>query len=83
MAKLVYLDTKGALKICYNDVKIMQELLTSRYGFQIEDLQIPTDEPGSALLPTSANIKKNFNQMIERAKGGDILLLFFSGHETF
>lgn len=73
MAKLAvlvgicYLDTNGALKGCYNkklkgcynDVKTMQELLTSRYGFQPEDVQILTDEPGSALLPTGGNIKKH------------------------
>lgn len=78
-----YLNTKDALKGCYNDVFAMQDLLINRFGFLPNDVIVLTDMPNSPLEPTGAVIKYQLCQMIQRAMAGDVALFYFSGHGTY
>ncbi|GAB4844009.1 Metacaspase-9 [Ancistrocladus abbreviatus] len=85
MAVLVgcnYFNTQYELHGCINDVCAMQKLLTSRFGFVSNHVQVLTDEPNSAVTPTGANIKAALNRMIDQAEAGDVLFFHYSGHGT-
>lgn len=85
MAVLVgcnYPNTKYELHGCINDVMAMREKLVSRFGFDPSNIQVLTDEPGSLLIPTGANIKRSLGRMIGKAESGDVLFFHYSGHGT-
>lgn len=67
-------NLKGPL----NDVRIMKEALTSRYGFREEDIRVLTEKEA-----TRDNIIKAFeNWLINGTKQGDLVFFYFSGHGT-
>ncbi|XP_038882190.1 metacaspase-9 [Benincasa hispida] len=85
MAVLVgcnYPNTKYELHGCINDVMAMREKLMSRFGFKESNIQVLTDEPGSLLMPTGANIKRALGRMVGKAESGDVLFFHYSGHGT-
>nr|GME05886.1 metacaspase-9 [Ipomoea batatas] len=65
---------------CRNDVLAMKEVLISRFGFKPDCIEVLTDEEGSPVLPTAANIKSTLLRMVARSEPGDVLFFHFSGH---
>lgn len=85
MAVLVgcnYHNTRNELHGCINDVLTMRETLVTRFGFQLSHVELLTDEPGSLVMPTGANIKKALDRMVDQAEPGDVLFFHYSGHGT-
>lgn len=78
-----YPNTENELYGCINDVVTMKQVLIQRFGYKEEDIELITDELGSnSIKPTGANIKKAVQQMVDRAKEGDVLYFHYSGHGT-
>ena len=68
------MNLKGPL----NDVRIMKEALTSRYGFREEDIKVLTEKEA-----TRDNIIRAFESwLINGTKEGDLVFFYFSGHGT-
>uniref|UniRef100_A0A803LZS0 Peptidase C14 caspase domain-containing protein n=1 Tax=Chenopodium quinoa TaxID=63459 RepID=A0A803LZS0_CHEQI len=85
MAVLVgcnYPNTEYELQGCFNDVIAMKHMLIKRFGFDEKDIELLSDEEGSSVLPTGANIKKALGNMVDRAMEGDVLYFYYSGHGT-
>ncbi|KAG4143337.1 hypothetical protein ERO13_D06G182000v2 [Gossypium hirsutum] len=76
-----YPKTQFSLHGCINDVNAISGVLLN-IGFKESDVNVLTDAPGSPVLPTGANIKDALNRMVNKAKAGDILFFYFSGHGT-
>ncbi|RRT40963.1 hypothetical protein B296_00011900 [Ensete ventricosum] len=77
-----YAHTRHELNGCINDVHAMRDVLVSRFSFAPDDVVLLTDAPGSAVLPTGANIRGALAAMIDRAEPGDVLFFHYSGHGT-
>ncbi|KAJ7976499.1 Metacaspase 9 [Quillaja saponaria] len=77
-----YPNTSNELHGCINDVLTMRDTLVKRFGFDPSNVQLLTDAPGSAAMPTGANIKKALAEMVDQAKAGDVLFFHYSGHGT-
>ena len=61
---------------CVNDVKLQQELLIHRFGFQPKDILTLTDQQA-----TRQGILNAFEKhLIDQAKPGDVVVFHFSGH---
>ncbi|GAB4844006.1 hypothetical protein Ancab_013970 [Ancistrocladus abbreviatus] len=83
MAVLVginYFNTEDELHGCINDVGAIRKVLISRFGFEPSHIQVLTDKPNSPVKPTASNIRAALERMIARAKAGDVLFFYFSGH---
>ncbi|CAA6654443.1 unnamed protein product [Spirodela intermedia] len=78
-----YANTANELHGCINDVRTMQELLIRRFGFHPQDVEVITDAPGAAVLPTGATIRAALSRMVDRAAAGDVLFFHYSGHGTW
>ncbi|MFQ6644164.1 hypothetical protein Gotur_018492 [Gossypium turneri] len=76
-----YPKTQFSLHGCINDVEAIRGAILN-IGFNESDVNVLTDAPGSPVLPTGANIKDALNRMVNKAKAGDILFFYFSGHGT-
>ncbi|XP_012449543.1 metacaspase-9 [Gossypium raimondii] len=76
-----YPKTQFSVHGCVNDVKAIRGVILD-IGFKESDVNVLTDAPGSPVLPTGANIKDALNRMVNKAKAGDILFFYFSGHGT-
>jgi hypothetical protein len=63
------------LRGCVNDVKNMQQVLETHYGFAAKDIKTLTD-----LEATKAKITSGIKQLLKGAKAGDVLFLHYSGH---
>ncbi|NEQ29924.1 MAG: peptidase C14 [Leptolyngbya sp. SIO4C5] len=69
-------DQAIALRGCLTDVRLQQELLASRYGFQPSDIVTLTDQQA-----TRQGIIEAFqSHLIEQAKPGDVVVFHFSGY---
>uniref|UniRef100_J3NB56 Peptidase C14 caspase domain-containing protein n=1 Tax=Oryza brachyantha TaxID=4533 RepID=J3NB56_ORYBR len=77
-----YAGTPNELKGCINDVVAMRDILVARFGFAPGDVAVLTDDRGSPVLPTGANIKRALADMVARAAAGDVLFFHYSGHGT-
>ncbi|GBG59015.1 hypothetical protein CBR_g24363 [Chara braunii] len=73
-----YANTNAALNGCINDVSIIYQILTERYGFSADDITILIDSRNP--LPTGKNIKAALLRMVKSAVPGDVLFFHFSGH---
>ncbi len=62
-----------------NDVALMRQLLTERFGF--DDFQVLTEEAGPDHRPTAGNIRRQFDSLIERTQPGDQVFILLAGHE--
>lgn len=69
-------DLKGPA----NDVALMQDLLTRRFGFPEEELVVLQEESRESVRPTRANIVREIEALIARAGAGDQVVLFLAGH---
>ncbi|KAK8575691.1 hypothetical protein V6N13_033057 [Hibiscus sabdariffa] len=80
--------TKNRLYGCMEDVRAIKRVIMDKLGFQESNIQVLTDDDhdgargSSSLLPTGANIKAALNDMANKAKAGDVLFFYFSGHGT-
>ncbi|KAH1055288.1 hypothetical protein J1N35_033353 [Gossypium stocksii] len=74
-----YPKTQFSLHGCINDVKAIRDVILD-FGFK--DVNVLVDLPGSPVPPTGANIKDALNRMVNKAKPGDVLFFYFSGHGT-
>lgn len=64
-----------------NDVVLMRELLTSRFGFNDKNIIVLSEAGGKIdLRPTRANIVREFERLIATAKRGDQLVISLAGH---
>ncbi|KAK9154543.1 hypothetical protein Sjap_002023 [Stephania japonica] len=77
-----YFNTPNELHGCINDVRAMRDALLGRFGFDPAHVEVLTDEPGSAVVPTGSNIMGSLNRMLDRAEPGDVLFFHYSGHGT-
>jgi hypothetical protein len=64
-----------ALRGAVNDVEMQRELLIHRFGFQSGDVQCLKNEQA-----TRKNILGEFENLIQWAKSGDVVVFHFSGH---
>lgn len=66
---------------CVTDVKLQEELLVHRFGFNRNDIvKLTTDSPPD-YQPNRKNILKIFEEhLINQAKPGDVVVFHFSGH---
>jgi Caspase domain len=64
-----------------NDVRMMSELLTKRFGFQPPDLHVLAGWPDDVKQrPTYANIVAGFEDLIRKAGPGEQIVILLSGH---
>ena len=63
------------LRGCVNDVRNLQGVLTTYYGFAAKDIVTLTD-----YAATKTAMEKAIAKLISGAKKGDVLLLHYSGH---
>lgn len=64
-----------------NDLPLMQQLLTSRFGFSADRMVVLSeDAPGADHEPTRANIAREFQRLAARAKAGDTVVILLAGH---
>jgi len=63
------------LRGCVNDVKNLQQVLTTYCGFSIKDITTLTD-----LQATKKAMQSAIQKLIASGKKGDVLLLHYSGH---
>ena len=63
------------LRGCVNDVKNLEQALTTYYGFSAKDITSLTD-----LQATKKAMQSAIKKLITGAKKGDVLLLHYSGH---
>ena len=68
---------KGKLNGCINDVRVMNDLLKTHYGFTDENIRILRDDDPSN-MPTKANIIAGMAWLTAGAKAGDRFILRFS-----
>ncbi|XP_039060036.1 metacaspase-9-like [Hibiscus syriacus] len=81
-----YPYTKFRLNGCANDVEAIKVVIHEKFGFKEKNIQVLTDNHNSPVpsssLPTGANIRAALNAMAKKAKPGDVLFFYFSGHGT-
>jgi hypothetical protein len=70
------------LRGCVNDVRMQQELLIHRFGFDPEDIiTLHSEQRLDELKPTRKNILHYFEKhLIEKAEPGSVVVFHFSGH---
>ncbi|MGJ7614513.1 MULTISPECIES: caspase family protein [unclassified Variovorax] len=64
-----------------NDVMLMRDALLKQ-GFAAPDITVLADGVGGAALPESQAIHDALARLLAQSKGGDFVLLYFSGHGT-
>ena len=71
-----YRVDRWKLKGCVNDVLMTKELLTTKFGFPVENVKVLLDEEA-----TADNIRQALeNWLIAKSKPEDIVYFHFSGH---
>ena len=70
-----YQGTSYELKGCINDSKAFKDMLAKFYGF--DDIKIITDDTQPV---TKQTFLEGFTWLLNKAKPGDKLVLYFSGH---
>ena len=66
-----------------NDVALVRDLLTTRFGLPEQNVVTLSDAAGQeALLPTHKNIEREWVSLAERAEPGDQVLVLMAGHGT-
>ncbi|PSB15845.1 peptidase C14, caspase catalytic subunit p20 [Phormidesmis priestleyi ULC007] len=65
----------AALPGAVNDVEMQRELLVHRFGFKPDDVRLITNENAKR-----ENILHEFEDLIQWAKPGDVIVIHYSGH---
>lgn len=75
-----YPGTMNELRGCVNDVTMMRDTITSKYGYKAEDIKLVTD--GEA---TRDRIINELSALAQRAKRGEVkeIWVHYSGHGTY
>ena len=73
-----YIGTASQLNGCLNDIKAIQNVLTTNYAFKPELIKIMTDE--TPQKPTRENILSAFKDFLQSGAEGDLLFFAYSGH---
>ena len=63
-----------------NDMLLMKELLTKRYGFPEANVRILSEHAGRDNLPTRKNIEREFKRLAEVVKPGEQAVVVMGGH---
>ncbi len=63
---------------CIKDVEMQYQLLVHRFGFNPSDILMLTDD--AELTPTRDNILQAFQEHLQQARSGDIVVVHYSGH---
>jgi len=71
-----FLEPKDQLKGPKNDVLLLANVLRDK-GFNKDQIKILSSD---YIKPTKKNIIENLNQLVNKTKSGDFVLLYFSGH---
>lgn len=67
------------LKGCITDVRMQEQLLVNRFGFNPKDILLLTDQ--TKQKPTRQGILTAFEEhLIKQAQAGDVVVFHFSGH---
>jgi hypothetical protein len=87
-----YNGTSAQLQGCINDIKNINEIITTTFGYNKKNVKILIDEPKSegpedkddrSSFPTRANIEKGLDWLVKNARQGDKLFFYYSGHGNF
>jgi len=73
-----YAMSGADLNGCVNDVNNLWEKLTTKYGFDPDNVRMLTDERA-----TQANILQRLGWLVDNAKAGELLIFQYSGHGCF
>jgi len=82
-ALVVGCNYKGSdyeLNGCINDGKHVLQLLTTQYGYKMENIVFLSDDQEPAKKPTRANLLKHLKNIVSLTKPSDNISFFFSGH---
>lgn len=74
-----YPGTQYQLNGCLNDSQNIQNLLTTKYGYN----NITLLNDNVAIKPTKSNIINSLTNILRNANSGDTVVLFYSGHGTY
>ena len=74
------LDKAQHLEGPENDVLLMRELLTKRYGFPADNVRILSEHAGKDNLPTRKNIEREFTRLAAEVQPGDQVVILLAGH---
>jgi metacaspase-1 len=66
------------LRGCINDIESMSRLLVNKFDFKTSNIHKLTDE-----RVTKANLKKEWQWLLENVTSGDYLVFHFSGHGSY
>lgn len=76
-----YIGTRNQLRGCINDAHNMFNFLTSRYGYNSDDIVLLTDDQQDMVrVPTRANIIRAMQWLVKDARPNDSLFFHYSGH---
>ncbi|RPJ78221.1 MAG: caspase family protein [Alphaproteobacteria bacterium] len=79
-----YNGTSACLQGCINDIKNINELLTSHYGYSPKHIKILVDEGEErGAFPTRDNIASAISWLVSNNKKGDKLFFYYSGHGNY
>ncbi len=74
------LDTSMHLAGPANDMLLMKDLLTKRYGFPESGVRILSENAGADNLPTRKNIEREFKRLAAEVQSGDQVVVALGGH---
>ncbi|QLL30893.1 hypothetical protein HG536_0A07080 [Torulaspora globosa] len=76
-----YIGTRNQLRGCINDAHNMFNFLTSRYGYNPNDIVMLTDDQQDTVrLPLKSNIIRAMQWLVKDARPNDSLFFHYSGH---
>ncbi len=76
-----YRKTSSELNGCINDVNSVKELLTTKFGYEEDNITIITDD--TKRKPTKKNIIRQLKNIIKSSSEGDEIWIHYSGHGTY
>ncbi|KAL0240188.1 hypothetical protein I308_106736 [Cryptococcus tetragattii IND107] len=78
-----YIGSDALLAGCINDVHNVQKFITERYGYQLDNIVMLTDDVNDArTMPTRDNVIKAMKWLVDGAQRDDALFFHYSGHGT-
>ncbi len=75
-----HLDPRYHLEGPANDVKLLADLLNSKFDFQPAVVHSLIDTGNPDTLPTKANIVREIESLVDQAQPGDEVFILLSGH---
>ncbi|SCU82879.1 LADA_0C08460g1_1 [Lachancea dasiensis] len=76
-----YFGSQNELRGCINDVHNMHTFLTTRYGYNSDDIVVLTDDQQEmSRIPLKQNILRAMQWLVNGAQPNDALFVHYSGH---